>query len=97
MTEETNNSYNPFKMWGSWVGFGIAIFMIILLYISSILKIYAIGKFIAFLAQLNPLYNWVMTSCGEPGCGGFVIFSNPIFFFLYGWAIHSLIRRLRTK
>ncbi len=97
MAEQTKKSYNPFKMWGSWVGFGIGIFLLILLFVFSSLKQYYILNAISFLWKLNPIYIWVISSCGEPGCGGFVTFTAPIIYFLYGWLIHSLIRKIKNR
>jgi len=68
-------SYNPFKMWGSWVGM-------------------VLGVSIWWLTFFNPIIYII-----PKGSGGLTIILVYVltlgFYFLLGWAIHSLTRRLR--
>ena len=75
-------SYNPFKMWGSWVGAGI-----------GFLSIY-LGSGIVLLIIFG-LCNGEF--CSDSGVlGNIVALVIPILVgFLLGWRIHSLIRRFR--
>jgi len=118
--QQTRKSYNPFKMWGSYVVFGILILIIFLVLINTqtACKGAGYGFTDSFLQQFN---------MGGPNCNGVSFFlssilSLPMLFivlslavlqvspltiliisfttygilgFLVGWAIHSLIRRLR--
>ncbi len=96
-------SYNPFKMWGSYVGAGI----FYLLYIN-ILKVLSGG--IGFGTGMN--YSWyetiiitlgfttkrILDLYSMPFFSGYQLFltlTMIIVGFLIGWGIHSLIRRLR--
>lgn len=91
-------SYNPFKMWGSWIGMFIGIPLG--LYIKSLMAMESV--FLSYLRNnfncimiYNPLY---VTTEYKPflPCGllNSLIFYIIIGFFI-GWGIHSLIRRLR--
>jgi len=75
MTNETKKSYNPFKMWGSWVGLALGIPLGFVLTIS-----------IANQFKSPESWNEVFWYIHIP-----VI----IAFFLIGWGVHSLIRKLR--
>ena len=82
--EGVKKSYNPFKMWGSWVGLIIGSIPLSLL----ILHIYK-DSVMNFLANLDP------TNCSGNDCGPFPSFALPIVLFFIGWGIHSLIRKLK--
>jgi len=82
-------SYNPFKMWGSWVGLFIGILMKFSVYL-----ILTPFYYLSFINYLNPLDLFLLNNCNT-NCYGILVFSDPIVFFLYGWAIHSLVRRYR--
>lgn len=90
MKIQTKKSYNPLKMWGSWVG---SLILYLINKSNIINNSFSIGNFIT-----NPL-----ECCFRP-CGiGFFINSCRISIiillliltigFLFGWLIHSLIRR----
>lgn len=84
-----NKSYNPFKMWGSYVGGVIGLMAYFLLgYLNPIAIL--ISAFIPNEQQLSQLL-------GDSGII-FILFSilvsNIIIGFLIGWGIHSLIRKL---
>ena len=99
-------SYNPFKMWGSWVG-------VIIVYVIRFMESLPdnIKRNVDFLNFNSEQFNILMKEIGESFVSqlGFSIkieqFFEPIvlFFtivfmilgFLIGWGIHSLIRRLR--
>lgn len=70
-------SYNPFKMWGSWLG-------LVSGYLLGFVFIMAMQPETASIIELNFLRSQVITiPFGLVG-------------FLLGWAIHSLIRRLKN-
>ncbi|MBU2104383.1 MAG: hypothetical protein KKF67_01230 [Nanoarchaeota archaeon] len=106
----TKKSYNPFKMWGSYLALAIVLFIIILLSITSC-------NF-AFSEKFIQMWNLGGPNCRGIGFGlaqilslpmippmllfaaislplGFSIFASFVFYILIGWAIHSLVRRLR--
>ncbi len=103
MEKQTKKSYNPFKMWGAWVGFSLPIityFFVLLLNIidittqKSIPFVTIVGKIsLFFIWGLNPIGYWEISQCDGPGCGYITLLSSPIVYFLIGWLIHSLIRR----
>lgn len=87
MLEEIKKSYNPFKIWGSWVGLGIGVLAIILgvaehnfMWFSFVMwtgvfidpKNYDLGILIGLVA----------------------ILTLPIVFFLYGWGINIIFDKL---
>ena len=117
-------NYNPFKMWGSWIG---VVFYVLLLIVSSsqVANYFSDDEWrdcAIILADQNPSidsgdidysscgekdedvsdflfsiqHNWIKK--GEMFAGFFaIIFFNLIYlstFFIIGWRIHSLIRRL---
>ncbi|MDP1689166.1 MAG: hypothetical protein Q8L47_03485 [bacterium] len=86
MDIEIKKSYNPFKMWGSWVSFGIGTIGT-LIYVSGssfVLRDYTTGLSVG----INPLIYLV----GWPIPP--VVLTTPLVTFLYGWAIHSIFRKL---
>jgi len=92
----SKKSYNPFKMWGSYVGLVLYPLLTIIFYASNINK--EIGQILFF-----PLYpaSWitgVIPSSGMQGLGYFLLIggiSLAVSGFLIGWLIHALIRRIR--
>jgi len=94
-TNRRKKSYNPFKMWGAWVGGVIAI-----------LSSYGNGVWENFLGIIGFNQILVIPFLLESGqLGHFVYSSNMTFWisiillgitgFLLGYAIHSLFRRFR--
>jgi len=98
------NSYNPFKMWGSYVGAIIGLISIILVYLVNNIE---------FTRKIF-IFSWLFPSTTSGGlcdifpswCGGDVIgyaiasvvmgsLLQIIIGFLVGWGIHSLIRRVK--
>ena len=80
--EEATKSYNPFKMWGSYIGaiigfFSVwpSIFILIVLGWCNGEFCENSGTFLGRVSQIIP----------------------AIIGFLLGWGIHSLIRKLRNK
>jgi len=88
-------SYNPFKMWGSYV-------IPILAIINYFSMAYVWGIFCPKLNQV--MYNGMIICSGETstqiGLFGFMLspllwfFAIIVLGFLFGWGIHSLLRRL---
>ena len=80
-------SYNPFKMWGAWLGI---IMGIILGFVAEILELIGecTGEFGVGCNAIDAFDILTILTLGM-----FWIF--VIVGFLVGWAIHSLIRRLR--
>ena len=83
-------SYNPFKMWGSWVGAIIALFLTFLSPLSWLIGYSILEGISISLVQGEKAFFWQIT--------GFILSGIIIGLigFLLGWAIHSLIRRLRN-
>jgi hypothetical protein len=86
-------SYNPFKMWGSWIGIVVA-----LLIYTFFIPI--VGCFLG--CSLKTIYQTIQR--GVPIETAYFDFDSGtliwtpltiILGFLIGWGIHSLIRRLR--
>ena len=73
--------YNPFKMWGSYIG---ALLVIIYPYIFHLSCSIGMGGDILTLKPLMPCLLFVQFQ-----------FFTVIIGFLLGWGIHSLFRRLR--
>ncbi len=88
MENEIKKSYNPFKMWGSWVGFGVGI-VAVPLYLGdpSILRD-LLGTPITAINPFLWLLGWPTKT---------VVLVTPIVIFFYGWGIHSLFRRLTKE
>ncbi len=84
-------SYNPFKMWGSYVG-------------ATMVSITSIvgagcrgGSFIDYKCLLTPFYDIfkIIPIAFVPIHPLIAILMFPILGFLVGWGIHSLVRALR--
>ncbi|MAF35908.1 hypothetical protein CL622_02200 [archaeon] len=88
MVDEIKKSYNPFKMWGSYVG---AIFG----GLSSFIGGGWVGVQMVYLFVYN-----LELSCKGKLCDGILIlfFFLPLIIigFLLGWGIHSIIRKLKA-
>lgn len=85
MAEKT---YNPFKMFGSWIGVIISVILI--------LGSFGNTEIWRFARWLNPVF-LIFRNCNEAGCGSVFILGMllyPITFFLIGWGIHSLVRSM---
>ena len=99
-------SYNPFKMWGSYVGAilysaGYKISNTLFFNTTMIREEIFGGTFIEVNHTFNffyPVQELILTSCHGGfecmGYGLFTIISLPIVGFLLGWGIHSLFRRI---
>ncbi|MFH1151560.1 MAG: hypothetical protein V1788_00340 [Nanoarchaeota archaeon] len=94
---QIKKSYNPFKMWGSWVG--ILIVVIWMFFFSGTAYIFKEAP-----PHLGGSFNCPTFGVGgstDNGCGFFswlfgitpIIFY--VIFFLLGWGIHSLVRRFK--
>ena len=96
-------SYNPFKMWGSCVGFGVGIISLALMYLP-IHSPSLIQTMVVLVEWGNP-FRW-LPPVALLGLGGgedvitlfsIATFATPIFLFLWGWGIHSLFRKFSSK
>ncbi len=98
--------YNPFKMWGSWFGVGLMVFLQYFTLSStqvstkigqiiySIKPLYFIGQFWERLILDN--FFTTQTLNDSFILAMLIIFSLTIISgFFIGWGIHSLIRRFR--
>lgn len=107
MENEIKKSYNPFKMWGSWVGFILGIIGIFgylvapffLIDSSILLDNLFIGNLQAFgggLMTTNPIFWLSVLFFGEGAIRLILIIAltTPLVLFLYGWGIHSIFRKL---
>lgn len=103
MPEEIKKSYNPFKMWGSWVGLVVGT-VGTLMYgggASYLVGLFEIDDFTAVSIFLNilqslggalQLTNPIILILQWPILPAVLI--TPIVIFLYGWGIHSIFRKL---
>ena len=83
--EEINKSYNPFKMWGSWVGFILGFFW---MFIESKIS----GKYdIPFIIER------ILPAGGEMGYGYIYLVIYMVLGFIIGWGVHSLIRKSKKS
>ena len=76
-------TYNPFKMWGSYVGaiiLGISAVLLQILAMNHAFREFLLGNVLVSIMIDNMVLR---------------IFIFAIVGFLLGWGIHSLIRRLR--
>lgn len=73
-------SYNPFKMWGSWVGAGIGI-------IRGIMAVTSESEFYNLMGIFFGNFRMVFPAI--------IAVFGAISGFLTGWAIHALIRRFK--
>lgn len=85
MQEEIKKSYNPFKMWGSWFGFGLGILTF------PLWEHYGV-------VSLNPI-SWIIPFVGDFFSYGIVfyataLFTLPVALFFYGWGINSFFRMI---
>ena len=96
-------SYNPFKMWGSYVGLGISIIWVVLA--TIMLLAFVLGSSVLdssdvpishsdFAPQFFlPLLPLIFSNMGVSFLISSIMFI--ISGFLIGWGIHSLVRKLR--
>ena len=103
MEEQIKKSYNPFKMWGSWIG---AIVYTIGVFLISYDPAFPKPLLVKILAPLYYLPLIISEFIAEKfiGCHGMgclvgivpLFILLPIFGFLFGWGVHSLIRRFKN-
>jgi hypothetical protein len=85
MEEQIKKSYNPFKMWGSYVG--VIIFTLFFAYTNR-------WNDAPFPQKITNLIKGILFF---DGWNGFIMsFLILVIGFIIGWAIHSLIRRLKN-
>lgn len=87
-------SYNPFKMWGSWLGTVIYPLILMGSVVSYEKTLYPIVAFpYEFIIQI---FNNMRPEIISNGFFFFImVITALIEGFLIGWAIHSLVRKLR--
>jgi len=79
MAEEIIKSYNPLKMWGSWIGAVLGYFLGFIIILS--MQPDSVGGFIDSLMDIIFIRAQVVT------------IPSAIVGFLIGWGIHSKIRK----
>ena len=88
-------NYNPFKMWGSYVGAFIGAYLIIVFTTFGDVSKFTLGyiNFPTFLIKLELFFNFVLEVFTV------VLYSFLVFGigFLIGWTIHSAIRTYVSK
>lgn len=94
MENEVKKSYNPFKMWGSWIGAGL---MLLITLIMPQILLLPLG-----IVALSLHFGFGIEICSGEWCRDinkfilFIIFLIPIIIgFLIGWGIHSLVRKYK--
>lgn len=100
--EEMKKTYNPFKMWGSWIGVGVVLFLLVMIFLSIITRSMVIG---GLIFNFLKIIGWVIIApilmiLKPSGEGGLIIiFLAPmaalIVSFLVGWGVHIFLRKLR--
>jgi len=98
-------SFNPFKMWGAWVGAGVGFLIFVIpIILSFILKSHPsqwslFRTIFEYAFYINPVYYIELAYCHEAGCGLITLITMPIIGliigFFIGYGIHTLIRGLR--
>lgn len=78
--------YNPFKMWGSYVG--LVGFPLLFILFANLFK----STFLLYPAMPLAILFTKIIPCSDWGCLGVAALSLPVTGFLLGWGIHSLIR-----
>ena len=92
-------SYNPFKMWGSWIGLGIGVISMLTPSINS--SFFGeggggiFGSIVGFLAY--PLIAFINNNTGNPIGILLAFIYMPSLGFLIGWGIHSLFRKYSKR
>ena len=98
MDKMKKKKYNPFMMWGSYVG---ALLMPIVLNFSNIITRFQRNCVPLWEGSSDLICTYVyrffggFIGLGEVGKFFVVIFIPVIFGFLLGWGIHSLVRYLK--
>lgn len=88
-------SYNPFKMWGSWVGLIVGLLLKLIIFLTPFTPFYFIAVVLVNLNFINMLL--LNFNICHTDCYGLLKISSSIVFFLYGWGVHSLIRKFNRK
>jgi len=88
MKDETKKSYNPFKMWGSWVGVSLVILAI---FNIPVINLNPIWWFIDFCNNATDQYFCRLN------VGIIAGVTLPVILFLLGWGVHSICRKFASK
>ncbi len=94
--KKSRKSYNPFKMWGSYVG-GLVLFLPLIIIPFFIFLPWELAGLILSCPSQDAGLFFISTCSGGLRYIQFVLaFIIPfIIGFLIGWGIHALIRRIR--
>ncbi|MBP6949061.1 MAG: hypothetical protein KBB50_03255, partial [Candidatus Pacebacteria bacterium] len=93
MENETKKSYNPFKMYGSWIGFIIGITGILTGHIFLQPVAISTNHFGDLVLVYNPFFWIAFHSLSRVGFLVVTIITTPVIFFIYGWIINSIFRK----
>lgn len=86
-----SKNYNPFKMWGAWVGALFLVFMAVSFSDAS-------GLLLELNAMLFlPLSSLLIFLDYMPQNGNIIIGMIAVYGFLIGWIIHSIFRGLSNE
>lgn len=100
MVEKIINSYNPFRMLGSWCGLGVFISLSIIAVVGGGNEFFGIDemKYLSFFVDLDFINQLFNQNCSGDSCLAFIL-TTPIVFsfygFLVGWGIHSLFLKYK--
>jgi hypothetical protein len=88
--EEIKKSYDPFKMLGSWTGFVLGIVSVASAYITN---------HVLFLHPIVWAYSLGLLGANvdSEGLGILAALTLPIVFFIYGWGIHLILRKINRE
>ena len=97
--KKMKKSYNPFKMWGAWVGAGLGLYYAFFAIGGSAFLSQSQWDNISFIHKLLLFPALILDLLPETiDTGTSLILAGVIsivVFFLIGWGIHSLVRKLR--
>ncbi len=93
--------FNPFKMWGSYVGavtLPILLISIIHLYLSSNFSFWNVSVTFKYIFLALIFQDFTFASSSETTLiPSILIYSSIILGFLIGWGIHSIFRSMRNR
>jgi len=98
-------SYNPFKMWGSWIGVILFILLFIISFnsggsnIGSLIGVPSGGRLFIGVILISLMFPGIIINAMIYGMNSdsslFIpALSGVIFSFLVGWGIHSIIKKV---
>lgn len=84
--EKIKKFYNPFKMWGSWLGFVIGILLV---------PTASVMNHVLFLHPIIWLYFLNLIQMDGENMAISAAITLPVVLFFYGWGIHSIFRKFK--